>query len=300
MAANAQGLDAETFGRVGLSVESCPSVPVAAVRHILGVEIGDLLLPEGSPSASLRLTIRCAGNVAWVEAAGEGDAHAVDRTLSLDAFPGDASPRALVLAGLELLAARSPAVRARMEANPKPPAELPAVDREPRRTLYAGVAGTGRRFFAGPGLSTWGGQARLGWILRPWHISADIEASGASRDVRLGETSALMLSGSAAFGLIGGPDSRAFSLMLGARMGMARLAGSAADPTNVVASTVLRPWGGPMASLGFLGIFKPLAVVVAMEAGRSLFTAEAQAESATVLTIGGTWVALSLGAAIVP
>ena len=166
--------------------------------------------------------------------------------------------------------------------------------------LYLGLGGAWRRFWAGPGLSTWGGQAQLGWMFRPWHLRADVEATGASRDVQLGKASALLLSGSAAFGFVDGKGNRAFTLMLGARLGMARLWGSAADPTTVISSAVLRPWGGPMASLGFMGIVERWAVVVTAEAGRSLFTAEAQSEGSTVLAVGGTWVAISLGAAVMP
>jgi hypothetical protein len=251
------------------------------------------------------LTIRCAGNVAWVEAAGEGGGKTVDRTLRLDAFPEDAAPRVLALAGLELLATCSPTVRARVEAKQEPaaprlPAQTLAVNRQPRPVLHAGVAGTWRMFFVGQGVSAWGGQAQLGWLLDRWHLSADLEASGASRDVKLGETSALLLSGGAAFGLVGGVDSRAFTVTLGGRLGMARMAGNATDATKAISSAVVRPWGGPMINLGFIGRFRPLAVVLTAEAGRSLFKAEAQSESATVLAVGGTWVAISLGVAVMP
>ena len=305
--ASAQGMGPGESDRVSLDVEACATVPAGAVRHILGIEIGDLLLGESQsrPAASHRLTIRCDGDVAWVEAAGEGGADPVDRTLRLDAFPGDAAPRVLALAGLELLAARSPAVRARMHAKPEPaapllPARTLAVDRQPRGILRVGLAGTWRRFFVGQGVSAWGGQAQLGWLLDRWCLSADLEASGASHDVRLGETSALLLSGGAAVGLVSGAGSPFFTLALGGRLGMARLAGNAADSANVISSAVVRPWGGPMASLGFMVMLKRWAVVVTMEAGRSLFTAEAQSEGATVLAVDGTWGALSLGVALKP
>ena len=303
--ASAQGIGPGGSDRVSLDVEACPTVSAEAVRHILGIEIGDLLLEENqsSPAASHRLTIRCAGNVAWVEAAGEGGADPVDRTLRLDAFPGDAAPRVLALAGLELLAARSPAVRARMHSEPAAP-PLPAgtleVNRQPRGILRVGLAGTWRRFFVGQGVSAWGGQAQLGWSLDRWHLAADLEASGASRDVSLGETSALLLSGGAAFGLVSGAGSRFLTLALGGRLGMARLAGNAADSANVISSAVVRPWGGPMVRLGFMGMLERWAVVVTVEAGRSLFTAEAQSENTTVLAVDGTWVAISLGVALKP
>jgi hypothetical protein len=305
--ASAQEISPGASDRVSLDVEACPTVPAEAVRHILGIEIGDLLLGESQsrPAASHRLTIRCAGNTAWVEAAGEGGADPVDRTLRLDAFPGDAAPRVLALAGLELLAARSPAVRARMQAKPEPavpllPTRPLEVIHQPRGSLHVGLAGIWRSFFIGQGVSAWGGQAQLGWLLDRWHLSADLEVGGARRDVKLGETSAVLLSGGAAFGLVGGVGSRVFTLALGGRLGMARLGGNPADTTKVSSSAVVRPWGGPMVSLGFIGRFRPLALILTAEAGRSLFTAEGQAESTTVLAVGGTWVAISLGGALMP
>jgi hypothetical protein len=307
MEASAQGIGSSASERVSLDVEACPNVSAEAVRRILGIEIGDLLLGEqqSSTEARHRLTIRCAGNVAWVEAAGKGGADPLDRTLRLDAFPGDAAPRALALAGLELLVARSPAVRARMQAKqevaapsvPVRSTEESLTPRPPEGILRIGLAGTWRSFLVGEGVSAWGGQAQLGWVLGKWQLCADLEAGGASRDVRLGKTGAFLLSGGAAFGLNAGGKNVGLALALGGRLGMARLAGNATDATNVIASAVVRPWGGPMVSLGFSGRLQPLAVVLTVEAGRSLFTAEAQSESTAVLVVGGTWVAISLGMA---
>ncbi len=298
-------------GRFVLEVKSCPGVPAEAVRRILGIEIGDLLVDAGlaAAAASDRLIIRCAGNLAWVEAAGDDGTNPVDRTFRLDDFPGDAAPRALALAGIELLAARSPAVRAHIQAKQNPasperptvvvPPEPARSSKSDARDLRIGLAGTWRNFLVGHGVSAWGGQAQLGWELgRRWHLGADLEASGAREHVSLGETSALLLSCGVAFGVRGGGENLGFALGLGGRMGMARLSGSAADVAGVKSAAVLRPWGGPLASASGFGGAGPFALTLAVETGRSLITAEGLSGSTTALAIGGWWVAISLGGAV--
>ena len=308
IAVNARADDSGGGDAVVLEIEACPGVSARAIRHILSVEIGDLLVDEkqGVPPASDRLTIRCAGNAAWVEASGHAGSNPVDRTFRLDDFPGDAAPRALALAGIELLASLSPAVRARTQAkhevaSPRPPAPTAVGETVPRArptSLRIGLAGSWRTFFVGNGISAWGGQAQLGWDLGArWHLGADLDVAGAQRNLQLGETSATVFSGSAAFGLRGERNNFAGMLGLGARIGMARLAGSTSEP-NVSATSVIRPWGGPVASAGLVGAFGAFALTLTAEAGYSVFTAEGLSDGATVLAVGGAWAAISLGAAI--
>jgi hypothetical protein len=300
--------------RFVLDMRACAAVSAEAVRRILVVEIGDLLVggDESAPSGSDRLTLRCAGNLVWVEAAGDDGAHSVERPLRLSDFPGDAAPRALALAGLELLAARSPALRARIEARqaptpaPKPAlASTPAVVRAPAAAaagtpapprLYFGVGGSWRRFLVDQGVSAWGGQAqvlrRLGRLL---DLGADVEASGGTTPVRLGDANSLLLSAGGTLGVCGGGPAAGVALDLGGRVGLARLAGSAANPTSVTGAAVWHPWGGPLArARGYVG-FGPLALTLSIEAGRSLSTVRGLAEGATVLSVSGFWTAISFG-----
>jgi len=231
----------------------------------------------------------------------------VDRTFRLDDFPGDVAPRALALAGLELLAARSPAVRARLQARQEPGSLPPPAPPEPEaapalrpRNLRLGLAGSWRTFFVEQGISVWGGQAQLAWdIGHRWYLAADADASGARRDAGIGETSAVLVSGGAAFGLRAGTREWAGTLGLGARVGMARLAGSTSE-SNVDATSVVRPWGGPLASAGVVAGFGAFALSLTAEAGYSLFTAEGLSNGASVLAVGGAWAAISAGAGFRP
>jgi hypothetical protein len=298
-------------GHFLLQITGCPSLSVAAVRHSLVVEIGDLVLDTDAGVTPLpdRLSIRCADNLAEVEAAGPDGTDAVDRTVRLDDFPGDAITRALALAGIELLAARSPAVRARVEARQKPAsastmvdvrsAELAERSRPLGRDLSLGLAGAWRTFLVDRGASVWGGQAGLAAQLGSiWRLAADLEIGGSRREVLLGKTSVLLASCGAWVGLGARSRNLGVSFQMGGRLGLARLAGAADEPARVTASTVVRAWGGPAARGGVTAFTGKFALTARVESGLSLQAVEGQAESATVVALRGFWLAVSLGGSI--
>jgi hypothetical protein len=311
-------------GRFALEVKACPTVSTESVRRILGIEIGDLLLgqTEGVPAGAARLTIRCAGNLAWIEASGPADNTPFEQILRLDDFPGDAAPRALALAGLELLAARSSTVRARFvgkgNSRPRsrstpsrcsavPTSKVAAPEPSPRsaastRETHIGLAGSWRTFLVEHGPSTWGGQVQASTIVgRMWQLAADAEVTGARNEVgHLGETSALLLSCGATFGVRAGRSRLGAGFGLGGRIGGVRLSGTSADPVRISATTVWRPWGGPMLTASFLGGFERYALTLSVEAGQSLLASEGQADGVTVISIRGPWAAIAVGASIRP
>ena len=141
-AAAAAVIGAAASGGVIVEVEDCPSLDQAALRQLVAIEIGDLLLPPHAkvPLARQdRVTIRCDGvRVHLVVAVAAGGAPPVERTLNAADFPGDAAPRVLALAGVEMLAASSPTVRRRVDAR-QGIAATPATPATPSpRTLAAG------------------------------------------------------------------------------------------------------------------------------------------------------------------
>jgi hypothetical protein len=300
--------------QVAAEVTSCKGALAAAVQHILGLELGELLVSsDAAPRpVSDRLSIRCAGNMAWLEASGADGVHPVDRTLSLDDFPEDLAPRALALAGLELLAARSPAVRVQLDAKREPapkPASTPVVapppsaaatsSAPPRRALRLGLNGTWRTFLVDRGISAWGGQALVTQDLgRWWQLRADLEVVGSGRQVSLGETRALLGSCSVGLAARAGHPDMGVALGLGARVGLARLVGSATDQTIASTGTATGPWGGPMASASAHVGLGPAVLVLAFEVGSSLGTVRGLAEGHRALVIQDTWLAFSLGGAL--
>ncbi len=296
-------------GRFALEIKACPKVPTESVRRILSIEIGDLLLAaaDGMRAESDRLTIRCAGDFAWVQAAGQAGSASFEQIVSLDEFPGDAAPRALALAGLELLATLSSTVRARMASkhNASPPlttsvvgtSETGPASAGSTRETHIGLAGTWRWFPAAHGPSAWGGQVQArSMVGRMWQLAADAEVAGARNQVAsIGETSALLLSCAASASVHGGRGTIRTTLGLGGRFGFARLAGDSADPANITGATVWHPWGGPMVTAGALGRFGRFALGLSAEVGRSLSEANGLAGGVTAIAVRGSWVALSLG-----
>jgi hypothetical protein len=116
MAAPARGEDVR---RVELKIVSCPFISDTEVRRLIGIEIGDVLVGdrELAPPDADQITIRCEGEVERIEAAGAVRAQPLSRTILFADFPGDAAPRALALAAIEVLAALSPALRQRLEVH---------------------------------------------------------------------------------------------------------------------------------------------------------------------------------------
>ncbi|HVY37311.1 MAG TPA: hypothetical protein VHM31_05230 [Polyangia bacterium] len=309
-AAATEGAPPPPPGRVELEMQGCPTVPTSAVRHVLSVELGDLLLDAAAGGAvpdTDRLIIRCAGDFASVEAAGSSGAP-TERILRLGDFPGDAAPRALALVGVELLAARSEAVRARI-LGPRPivtaPA-VPAVVASPDLTARPdpgryrpriGMAGVWRTFVtpdARPafGARLYGSRPAVGRGI----ASGDLEFAEASTTVQnVGQTTAALLSAAATLGAFAGGRRWCLAVGLGGRLGLVRESGSSAAPARVSSETYWRPWGGPMASLGLSGMLGRADVAIGGEAGWSLSSIHEVAGGATAIAIRGPWLAVSMG-----
>ena len=140
---------------VALDVDACAEVPELALRQIVSIEIGDLLAPRGGEASpgGYRLVARCGDGAAHLEVSAISRSDGLQRTLRLDDFPGDAAPRALALAGIEMLAALDPAVRARVEAKPAPASPPLATD-----GFALALSGVYRAFFGTAGAAGWGGR----------------------------------------------------------------------------------------------------------------------------------------------
>ena len=179
-------------GGVFLDVAACPEVPEPAIRRIIGIEIGDLLRAPGSgdPTDADRLAVRCADGSAWLQARGAAGSDPIDRTLRLADFPGDAAPRALALAGIEMLAALSPAVRERIQTRQSAAPPSPAGG----RTALAASA-VRRDFFATNGFGGGGGRLDVERTFGArWLASVDLELASGQETVALGDAGALLVS----------------------------------------------------------------------------------------------------------
>lgn len=308
--ASAQDRNCPSSGHVELEVKGCPAVPDAAVRSVLGIEIGDLLLEPSACDAEEvdRLTIRCAGNFAAVEATGTSGGAPTERILRLDDFPGDAAPRALALLGVELLAARSAAVRERILRR-RSGATTPAVATiapspssaelatPAGRQVRIGVAAVGRTFVAQDHPFAFGGRVEASSTAMKFGlVSGDMEFAAARRDVdNVGQTTALLVSSAATFGTFAGGHRWRAAAGLGGRIGLVRESGSSADPARISSSTFVRPWGGPVLSASLSGTLRRVALAISGEAGWSLSSIDEMAAGLTAISVRGLWVAVSIG-----
>ena len=113
--------------RVTLAVRDCSATLSAGVRRIVAIELGELLLDQNADAgpAGHRLTVWCQGDFALVAAERSDSRERREHAFELTAFPGDAAPRALALAAIEVLAALSPAVRERIEGHQDRPRPHP-------------------------------------------------------------------------------------------------------------------------------------------------------------------------------
>ena len=305
-------------GRFVLKIMDCPKALTESVRRFISIEVGDLLYgeTEGASTGSDALTIRCARNFAWIEAALASEDSPLEKLLHLDDFPGDAAPRALALASLELMAARSSMVRERIDGarNSTPPAAPPpapaptsgvlisqpiAKPAMPVRRTRIGLGASFRTFPGKYGPSLFGGQVQANTKFGSmWQFAADAEFASGKNKVSLGETSATLMSLGTTFGVRAEGSNLGAGFGLGIRIGAVRLSGTSPDPINVSAATVWRPWGGPVAAASAFGGFGRVAITVITEAGQALLKPEGQAGGVTAIALRGPWAAFSLGASI--
>jgi hypothetical protein len=279
---------------VVLTVAGCPAGADSAIRRIVELEIGDLLAKADENSETDRLAVVCTDQWARLQASGPDRPLPVDRTLRLGDFPADAVPRALALAGIEMLAALSPAVRRRVEAGAVKE-EAPAPQPLPPATWHADASWSWHDFLGDKGLSLWGGRARMGRDLGE-HLSLglDLEAAHGSRTVALGQVNGTLGAAGAFFGIHAGARDLFAEIALGGRMGFAQLSGDPSD-AKVTGNRVSRAWGGPALALRFWTGVGRVALVFSGESGLALLGAEGLAGETTAVQVRRLWVSLGLG-----
>jgi hypothetical protein len=297
----------ERAPEVGLTVEDCAEPFESALRRILRIELGELL-DEGGPSANSDrdwLEIRCRGQAADVRARSRRGDQVVDNNQRLDAFPGDAAPRAAALAAIEALGAIGPSLSERIEARHtrgKPlerraetqRAKAPGVDRERREWTQVGIAATTRLFLSKPGLLAWGGRVEVVRRLSlPLALGIDIEGAWARRGVDLGELSARLLSSGLWTGVSRGDSVFSGSLGVGGRLGLTELAGAPGN-SEVRGHRVVRGWVGPMLVGRIDAGTGALVAAAALESGFAAAGAEGLSGASSALVVRGGWLALSL------
>jgi len=313
--ARADGVPERASAPPRVETTGCPPSWERELRQAIAVEIGATSGDEdggptpGAPRAEASpstLSFRCGGDRVFVAAGGPASGAHLDRTLSLDDLPSATAPRVVALAAVELLAALDPALRRQLRAQaaasavrPRQPAPAAAEDRR----LSLSASGVYRAFVAPAGLHAWGGalDGRRASAGGGWSLGFGLEVASGERSASLGQTSALLASARATAGARGRPGAGplALSFEVGARGGVARLAGRSGD-SDVLASTVVRPWAGPVAVVAAqLGVGW-FCTELATEAGWAAVSATGLVNDGSALAASGPWIALSLGVGIRP
>ena len=306
-------------GKVSLAVEACPEPFESAMRAILRIELGELLDENSSPSASNQesIGVTCELEVARISARSADGLQEVRNDLPLDAFPGDAAPRAVALAALEALRAVDPTLATRIEDQRKkaagsevprpqpsarppasPGADVPVAPVASRRYTRLALGGVVRLFPAGPRTTAVGARVELGFrFAAPWDLSFDIEGALARQNTSSGAVEARLLSTAAWFGARAGSSEWSVTGGLGGRFGLAGLRGTP-DEATTRGHDVTRPWAGPMLVLRGDGSADLFAFSLMVEGGYAVVGAEGLADGAPALGIDGGWVAASASAGV--
>jgi hypothetical protein len=160
-----------------------------------------------------------------------------------------------------------------------------------------------RAFLSKAGIHAWGAELDARRASRSQHWAADVgvEIASDGHATAIGQTSALLASARASAGARIGlaADRLALSFDLGGRVGAARLSGHAGDP-NVLASTVVRPWAGPVATVTAQVNRSLFCVQFVAEAGWAAVAASGLVNDGPTLAASGPWLAISLSGGVRP
>ena len=308
IAALALVLPAETSERpVVLTVERCPGLSESALHALMRAEIGGLLLDGDDPEAE-RVLVSCDGELASVAAGDPGGGPPLVRSVSLAGFPADARPRLLALVAVELVAARRPELRQRLEEREAPAREAPppavrsappvVVPPAPRPRPLRLLAGAGARVFVTPrGLPALTAGGRLERGLGRLELAVDAEVGWGRRTLELGELQGRLASVGAALriGDALGPSST-IAAGLGARAGVVALSGAPARPEEAGGRSVVRPWGGPAASIALGWGRGHACAAVSLEGGYTVVGARGLAGDSLAAAVTGPWLGVAFSA----
>jgi hypothetical protein len=204
----------------------------------------------------------------------------------------------VALAGIEMLAALSPAVRERVQVRQSAPAEPVAttIAAGTGASVHLGVSAVRRDFLSAQGVGAWGVRFDIDRELGArWSFGADLEGAFGRRSTDVGEASAMLVSVGGFFGLRGAHRRLTGGVSIGARGGLAMLAGTPADDSGIRGASVERPWWGPAVRARGAVDVGPLALVASLEAGVTARGAEGLSGQATALAVSGPWLAGAAG-----
>jgi hypothetical protein len=295
---------------VGLDVRDCADLAQARVRELTALELRTrVVAPEAPRRPGALVIVSCTGAQVAVRVTDSMTEKVVMRTFTLREVEPDVRARAVALAVTELVLTSWLELTLPQPTQNQPWAGSPTSEdrREAsaiahRRTsrgahidaafAFAEVGGT---FRATP--RTYGLGVRLSVVLGEpiLGLDADLSATWASQRTDLGRVRvntwglairpALRLERGPWLGTVG----------VGARVGLARIEGSPADPSASRGSTLVGTWAGPLVHANVGVTFAHFSARLGGESGFALRGVSGSVNGADQAGVRGAWVLASLG-----
>jgi hypothetical protein len=320
--------------KVAVRVSSCSEPFEAALRRMLAIELGDLLVDERRESTRTveSIEVACEADRAKISASNVAGDQVAHNDLPFDAFPRDAAPRAVALAALEALRAVDPALTERLavqraaapagvapsvpaSATPTNPPLEPTARSAPAETTAPAermalappspqravtritVGGSARHFVSAPATTLLGVRLELSRRFSlPLDAGLDLDGGVSEQRVRLGTVGARLLSSAAWLAARAGGTDWSASAGFGGRAGLVQLQG--APTPQARGHRVLRPLVGALLMLRADGTVGTVALAIAGEGGYALAGAQGLASGAPALRLDGIWLAISANAGL--
>jgi hypothetical protein len=305
--ARAQSMSLAQAPRLFLDTSGCESVPAAAVRSIVSVELRTGIPDAAADVEATRVTAGCSGELATISIDDVLTHKSVSRVIDMAGTAPIARPHLLALAIVELLAASwyelavTPAVQpvTPVAASPERDAALAFVHARlpfaPSRNVAVSAIVDLLSF--GRLVRLWGGSVEATSDLRRWLAwQAALGLAHGTRSTPLG----LVTADNASAALAVAAQARSARLSarvgLGLRLGSAWVSGSPAVGASAAGGSVHGLWWGPMATVG--GSFRgpgPLVWGAAVEGGVTARGVVADVQGYPSTSLDGPWLRIGVG-----
>ena len=293
-----------------LVLDPCAAVDALEVRRLVPIEMGaPLVAAAGDPGDTTRVFVGCvvgSPQLVRLEVRDPVNGRHVDRVITLVGDSKTDQARLVAIVAVELVAAsrselRESAPVAVVAPLPEPLVLVAAAPPPPafEAPRWRALALGSLRHVAGlPGLLPGGGLAVERAVSRRFALGVDLLAEGAAQPTALGDVDAFLASVSV-FGAWRFERGRfTWESGLGARGGVARLAGRAARnaPVPVDPSVLTAPWVGPLvearaaATLG-----RSFVLSLGGEVGTVTSAVEGHVKGQPDVAVSGTWWSVTLG-----
>lgn len=294
---------------IGLEMSSCAQLSAPRVRELMELELTTkVVLPRGSEPLSALVSLSCRANEISIQVSDSTTNKLVSRKVVVDQPDPDVRVRAVALAAAELVLTSWMELMLSKPAQHERPAP-PQVkeDRRAASKLVKGrTAADGGRVDALLALGEYGGSlrgapgnfgagARVSLAGGALGVDADVIGTFETRSSSLGRVRSNTWSVALrpAFRLERGRWLA--SAGVGARAGLARLEGSAADPSASESHVVAGGWGGPLAHANLGVALDHVVGRLGGEVGFALRGVSGSVEGHERAGVRGPWFMLTLG-----